>query len=273
MKHRRVNCNNISENFDEKEWKNTLNNAHDFAVSEGDKVKQQIEDIIKDVDPVELLLHLSLLSQFIPEGEPESNQDLRDKPTLHFLVGLCLKSENLDNRPPDNQEVSKIIELLDKYFIYFSQGITFQSVKKEQVSEVDELILLAKLQKMISQINSNGYQFQLENLLRSVFGKFDDYFVGKVGFTVSDALNFEQKIVERCVRLLNERLSNAREAREMAEQELKDPKKGQQLHEVLKKKDATEKEFLESYFGYLMFTRTKEIFVFDVNAFCKCHKI
>jgi hypothetical protein len=98
MKHRRVNCNNISENFDEKEWKNTLKKAHDFAICESDKVKQQIENIIKDIDPVELLSHISLLSQFIPEGEPELNQDLRDKPTLHFLAGLCLKSENLDYR-------------------------------------------------------------------------------------------------------------------------------------------------------------------------------
>jgi hypothetical protein len=75
------------------------------------------------------------------------------------------------------------------------------------------------------------------------------------------------------VRLLNERLSKAREARETAKQELKDPIKGHQLREALKKKDATEKEFLESYFCYLMFTRTQEIFVFDVNAFCNDERI
>ena len=46
MKHRRVNCNNISENFDENEWKNTLKKAHDFAVYEGDKVKQQVENMM-----------------------------------------------------------------------------------------------------------------------------------------------------------------------------------------------------------------------------------
>ena len=73
----------------------------------------------------------------------------------------------------------------------------------------------------------------------------------------------------RCVRLSNERISEAREARKMAKQELKDPIKGYPLREALKKKDATEKEFLESYFCYLIFTRTKEIFVFDVYAFCK----
>ena len=269
MKHRQVNCNSISENFNENECKNTLKESYIFAVCESDKIKQQIDDILKDIDPVELLSHISLCSQFIPEGEPESNQDLRDKPTLHFLAGLCLKSESLGNRHPDNQEVGKIIELLDKYFSYFSVGITFQGVEREQGSEVSELILLARLQKMISQINPEGYRFQIESLLRSVFGKFDDYFVGKVGFTISDALDFEQKIAGRYVRLLNERrLDKAGETREMAEQELKDPITGHQLREFLKKEE-NEKEFLESCFIYLMFTRTQEIFVFDVNAFCK----
>lgn len=46
MKHRRVNCNNISEDFAEKECKNTLKKAHDFAVYDGDKVKQQVENMM-----------------------------------------------------------------------------------------------------------------------------------------------------------------------------------------------------------------------------------
>ena len=50
MKHRRVNCNNISENFAEKVCKNTLKKAHDFAVYECDKVKQQIENLMSIED-------------------------------------------------------------------------------------------------------------------------------------------------------------------------------------------------------------------------------
>jgi hypothetical protein len=46
MKHRRVNCNNISEDFAEKKCKNTLKKAHDFAVYDGDKVKQQVENMM-----------------------------------------------------------------------------------------------------------------------------------------------------------------------------------------------------------------------------------
>ena len=126
---------NKPKNFDEKEkeWKKKLEEAHDFALYKKEEIKQEqqeLESLIKDIDPVELLSHISLLSQFFQEGKPESNQDLREKPILHFLAGLCLKNGNYSNRHPDNQEIGKIIELLNKYFIYYSQDLIFQSAKK-----------------------------------------------------------------------------------------------------------------------------------------------
>jgi len=263
----------ISKDSNEKEWKDKLKNVHDFAVHEKDKIKRKIESVIKKLDPVELLSHISLVSQYIPKDRPETNQYLRDQPSLHFLVALCLKNGNPDDKPPDNQEIGRIIKLLEKYFIYYSQDLIFQSVKKEQALEVDDLILSARLQKINSQINSNIYQFQLEHLLRNVFDKFDNYFVKKMGFSVSDALNFGQKIVKRYEKLLNKRLGEAREAREKANQELKDPIKGPQLRETLKKRNMTEKEFIESYSGFLMFTSTKEMFVFKPDKLCKEERI
>ena len=65
--------------------------------------------------------------------------------------------------------------------------------KKEQVSEIDSLILCARLQKIISQINPSIYPFQLENLLKNVFGRLDNYFIGKVGFSVFLYLDFPWK--------------------------------------------------------------------------------
>jgi len=272
MKWRRVNMMNKPKNFDEKEWKKKLEEAHDLALYKKEEIKQELESLIKGIDPVELLSQISLLSQFFPEGKPESNQDLRDKPILHFLTGLCLKNGNNSNIHPDNQEIGKIIELLDEYF-YYPQDLIFQSVKKEQVSEIDGLILSARLQKIISQINPNVYPFQLEDLLKNVFGKLDNYFIKKVGFSVADALYFGQKIVKRYERLLNKHLGEAREARERARQELKDPIKGSQLRETLRKKNVTEEEFMESYLGFLVFTLTQEIFVFTIDEFCKDEEI
>lgn len=259
--------------FNEKKWKDTLKEAHDFALNEKDKTKQEIENVIKVVDSVELLSQISFITNFVPEGKPESNQDLRDKPILHFLAGLCLKSGNHSNRLPDNQEIGRVVELLDKYFIYYSQDLIFQSAKKERVPDTDALILSARLQKMISTINPSMYQFQLEDLLKNVFGKFDDYFVREIGFTISNALLFGQKIIKRYERLQNKRVEEAREARERAKLELKDPIKGPQMQKILTQKKTTEKELLESYFGFLLFTLTQELFIFTTEEFCKEEEI
>ncbi len=263
----------MSKKFNKRKWKDDLKAAHDFALLEKDKIKQEIESVIKEVDSVELLSQISLITHFVPEGKPESNQDLRDKPTLHFLAGLCLKTGNHSNRLPDNQEIGRVVELLDKYFIYYSQDLILQSVKRKQVPQSDGLILSARLQKLISQINPGMYQFQLEDLLKNVFGKFDDYFIREIGFTISDALLFGQKVIKRYERLQNKRIDEAREARERAKLELNDPIKGPQIQKILTKKKATEKEFLESYFGFLLFTLTQEIFVFTAEDFCKDEEI
>ncbi len=237
------------------------------------KIKDEIESLIEEVDPVGLLSCVSLISQFSLEGRLELNQDLRDRPILHFLTGLCLKNGIHSNRPPTNQEIEEIIELTKEYFDYYLQDLIFQTSKKEQVSAISGLILSARLQKIISQINSSIYLFQLEDFLTSVFSKLDNYFVKKVGFSVADALNFGQKIIERYVRLLNKRFEESIDAIEKTKRELKDPIKGAQLQETLRKKNLTEEDFMKLYFNFLMFSSTQEIFIFTADEFCKNEKI
>jgi len=263
----------MPKNFDEKEWKKKLEKTHDFALNKKEEIKQELESQIKNIDPVELLSHISLLSQFFPEEEPELNQHLREMPILHFLAGLCIKNGKHSNRYPENQEIEKIIKLLNEYFIYYSQDLILNGAKKEQVLEIDGLILSARLQKLINQINPNIYPFQLEDLLKNVFGRIDNYFIEKVGFCVADALNFGQKIINRYERLVNKRLNEAIDAQERARQELKDTIKGPKLQEILRKNNVNEEEFIESYFGFLMFTLTQEIFVFTIDEFCKDEEI
>jgi len=49
---------------------------------------------------------------------------------------------------------------------------------------------------LLDQVNYGAYQFQFDDFVTKVFGKMDAHFVKKVGFTVSDAMNFGQKIGE-----------------------------------------------------------------------------
>ena len=264
---------NEPKNFNKKEWKNKIREAYIFALHKMEEIQHEIESLITEIDPVELLSHVFLRSQFFLERKPELNQDLEEKPIMHFLAGLCLKKGRQSDRHPNNQEIEKIIKLIEEYFDYYLQNLVFQSTKKDQVSKFDYLILSARLQKIISQINPSIYPFQLKDLLKNVFGRFDDYFIKKLGFSATDALNFGQKIIKRYERLLNKRLDEAREVMQRAKRELKMPIKGSQLREILRKKKVTEEEFIENYFIFLMFTLTQEIFVFAVDEFCKDEEI
>lgn len=252
--------------------KKELKAVYEYAVQERDRAKQEIENIVKRVDPVELLSHISLVTQFVPEGHRDSIQflqRLREKPALHFITGLCLKNSILTDTRPTNQEVGQVMELLDKYFIHHSQDLIFQSVKNEEVPEVDGVILLARLQKMVSAINRGMYEYQLHDLLHNTFGKLDEYFSKTIGVTVADAIVFGQKIADRYIRLVNERVQTAKEAQENARKELNDPVKGIEIKKILKEKKSTQKEMLQSYFGYLLFTYIQVLFVFSIEDFCK----
>lgn len=264
---------NMLNNYNQKEFRNLLKKAYDSAVCEKDKIKTQLESQIKELDPVELLSHISLLTWFTPEGKPESNQELREIPLVHFLAGVCLKSETFGNRHPDNQKVANIIDLLKKYFSYHMQILVFESSKKEEVPESDGVVLSSRLGKTVSQINRGVYEFQLDPLLRTIFGKFDRYFEDSVGFTISDAVDFGQKVRKRYERLVNERIDRARQARASTRRELEHPIRGRRLGERIRENQATLEHFLESSFGFTMFTKTKEIFVFTAEEFCKEERV
>lgn len=262
-------CGNESEG----KWKERVRKNHELARSQRDKEKQAIEEIIKDIDAVGLLCYFSLTSQFAPEDKPETSQDLRDKGLLHFLVGLCLKKQNLGSRPPNQQESERIIELLEEYFRHYLQELVLQSPRQELATEAGDLILSARLQKTITPINPSKYQFQLEDILEDLFSRFDTYFINRIGCTVSDALHFGRKIIKRYERLYNERVAEIREVRDKESQELKEALRQRQLQQVLERQDITETKAIELYLCYLMFRAPQNIFVFAPNEFCKEEEI
>jgi hypothetical protein len=91
--------------------------------------------------------------------------------------------------------------------------------------------------------NSSIYPFQLEDLLKNVFNRFEDYFIEKVGFAVAEAYYFGLKIIKRYERLLNEQLVDI-------------------------------KKFEETSLGDLKVSiKASDIFVFTLDEFCKDEKI
>jgi len=246
---------NRFEDFNEEEWRRYLKKIFESCKYKIKEIEQKLDILIKDLDLVELLSRVSFFSlftfshHFATKKMQELIPQLREKPILPFLTGLCLKKSYHPNRLPNNQEVQEIVELLNNYFDCFPLAYTFQSIEKEFNSK-DEgtLILLARLHKIISQINPNIYKFQLEDLLKNIFGKLDSYFVRTVGFSIIDALNFGNRIIERYEKLSIECFKKV-------------------VEQLQRKRSIIENE--DFHFGSL----AQKIFVFEADEFCKEEKI
>jgi hypothetical protein len=115
-----------------------IRQAHDYAIQEKEAAKARIESAISDIDAIELLAHLSFISQFVPEDNPGVNQSMREHPSQHFLAGLFLKKHEHGTRHPRNDEVEALVEDIDRYFSFFMQDLTLQSFKKDVLKEEDK---------------------------------------------------------------------------------------------------------------------------------------
>lgn len=258
----------MSEDTKDQERKKRLREAHDFALQEKERAKDQIEHLIIDLDPIELLSHVAFISQYVPEGNLEINQHIREIPALHLLSGLCLKIHKPGNRHPDNREIETLLEAVESYFTFFMQDIVLQSFKKDTVSDTDGLILQARLQRIVRQVNATIYPFQLDVLIRDLFSNLDEYYLSAVGFRPSKALEFSRKIIRRYERHVNKRYEDSRSAFMRAKEDLKDQVKGPAIRECMDE-NVSEEDYLNSYSAFLLFSNTKELFVFEPEELCK----
>ncbi len=236
-----------------KKWRNSLKKIYNQAEAENDDIIKRIESIIRTIDPVELLCHISFLSQFRPVDAQDINRELRDRPLIHLITGLCMKIEKISTKTPGNEEVGEVIELLEKYFINYSQILMFKSTMKDKVPPSDGIILQARLQKMMSQVTSNHYPFQLEDILSGLYSNFDDFFNEHLRFSALDACNYGNIILKRTEKLVNERINKVRDSKKKAEKQLMNGDSGIQLQEMLSEKGLTPEQALLNYSAILTF--------------------
>jgi hypothetical protein len=129
----------VTKRHNDAEFIKKIREVHDNAIQEKEKSKINIEQTIADLDTIELLAHISFISQYVPEDGHNINQSLREYPSLHFIAGLCLKKQGPGTRPPKNEEIESISENANRYFTFFMQDISLQSFKKEDVADTDGL--------------------------------------------------------------------------------------------------------------------------------------
>src|SRR5262245_52122834 len=100
-------------------------------------IRSQIEDFALKFDPVELLLRLSRLSNFVPASDTSHNWTLREMPLLYLLAIICLRNkiEKFAGATPISDELEQIVTLLEQFVIAFNmQQIDLASIPTREVS-------------------------------------------------------------------------------------------------------------------------------------------
>ena len=144
---------------------------------------------LKTVNKLEIILGISLLSNISFEDKRlcQKHSFFADSPSVHFLVGLCLKDANVTQKEPLSENYSEVFGLLESYFYNFYLAIT---PPPDQRSDEEKVIFSAKINGLISQTSSIRYPFQTLELLNDTFYPLNDYFNDHFGFTIDDAVNY-----------------------------------------------------------------------------------
>jgi len=249
------------------------------SASKKPKIKQELIKLIKEIDCIELLCHISLLNALTPQpvfdnSYDKVNKDLKvfkENPSVQFLTGLALKYEDFNGRQLQEDDIEKVITLINEYMFSSRNHLILKSSDKDNVTEKDGIILFSRLQKIIGQINPNMYPHQIEQLINDVFQKFEKHFFNTYGFTPKDALNFGKQIIERYDNLVRKRKEETLKSKEKMRKELEQSKKGEEIRKMFKESYATmnDEEILEIYFAFIFFFYPQEIFLFTIEDFCK----
>ena len=167
-----------------------------------------IESKLNRLNKLEIISRLSILTQTQIGRQCLEEYHITDTPCLQFIIGLVLKIESCADIEPSVQDIDEILDSLSAYFSNFYLSLMPLSRNKEKD---DGIIFHAQMHALIGQLHPEKYPFQMVELLIETFGHLDDFFTTNYGFTVNDAIEFSQKIIqqyENSINLKKERVQN-----------------------------------------------------------------
>lgn len=169
---------------------------------------EKIEATISTLDTVELTSRVGLLANYIPEYGLAN--ELAEQPYTMFLAGISLKHKSPGESIPATEQVFEIISLLRQYLMQCFWN--YMNISRANTETPDGAELEASLMssKLIKQVNPCMYEFQMIDLLTSVFGRLDDFYSAAWGFTINDAIKFSSSVIDRYVRNVNECIAKMR---------------------------------------------------------------
>lgn len=245
-----------------------LQEAYEEAKRLKEKARVEIDSIIAKFDNIELLSCLWCIWYTGPADEPSIDR-IRERAHLHFITGLCLKNKNRSNNLPTGTQVTRIRELVLEYFDHYSMELSLGSAVKADSNKTESTTFEARNYELLNQINYGAYQFQFDEYNQKIFGQMDSHFLDKVGFTLSDAVNFSKKIVARYGRRYNDHVCEVREIVEENRRKMNDPKMGEEVRRFYSENKMNPEEALNLYAQYLMYYGIKRLFLFKPEDFCR----
>ncbi len=173
-----------------------------------DKIRLELEALLQQYDNIDLLSKVSFTISCSKNNKIDIKNDV---PGLQFLVGLSLKTKNIQKQTSSVEIVTKVIELLEEYFTIlhrrtdnetsFNNNPLSKKMLHEKVEPFSKEIVadFMKIHNLFWQINMEKYEFQHLDMLRGIFCQLNDVFASKMGFTITDVINVGYMIHESCL--------------------------------------------------------------------------
>ena len=224
----------------------------------------KIQKILENIDNVELLCQVSLYTTIIKNNKNDGFVPITHQPLLPFLVGLSIPIKSKNN-PTSPDDVDSVLELLTKYFEEFSKTIIdFNNITSFSDSKMPSYFAIE--QNLVNQIDPFVPDFHIKELLNNVTSKLDSFFIEKIGIDVKSTIALGEQIIHWHEGKINQRLIKISNFMQNARLEIQNMSE-EFKEQVLKNK--TEKEYLDVYHSSLISSNCKELFVFDIDQFCK----
>ena len=173
-------------------------------------IVQQIEDLVRTVDPIELLSQLTLLFQTHPADEqPNRLESAKWQVQIEWLIWLVF-SRGLSAPPRPEAIDARILDPLDKLLREYVFTVTMTILApveglSENQNEFRSLIQLESIH-----VRGEAFQSQLESLATELYSPHEEWCLANLGFTVQDAFAIANAIAGR----LGDKMHSLREAHE-----------------------------------------------------------
>lgn len=161
---------------------------------------------LKTVNKLEIILGISLLSNISFEDKRlcQEHSFFADNPSVHFLIGVCLKESDITKKEPNSEDYSEVFGIIESFFKNFYLAIT---PTQDQRNDEENVIFSARINGLVSQTNTMRYPFQTLELLNDTFCPLNDYFNDRFGFTVNEAVQYSFLIYKFTKENMEERLN------------------------------------------------------------------